>query len=120
MILEPFARPSRIADVTMLTMLTLDGLVVGVLSVFLTYFRIGDAAVPIGIAIALVGNSILVWLAARTTDTAWRWAPLLAWMVIVLVAGLSGPGGDVLLVTDWRAIGLLIGGVVGPALLGRR
>lgn len=119
MILEPLAKPSRGIDATLFAFLTLDGLLVGVLSVFLTYVRIDDTAVPIGIAVALVGNAILAWLALGTTDAPWRWAPLLAWMAVVLIAGLSGPGGDVLLVTDWRAIGLLIGGVVGPVVVAR-
>ncbi|MFW0792038.1 facilitated glucose transporter [Gordonia sp. CPCC 205333] len=111
---------SRFTDAALLVFLIADGFIVGVLSVSLTYLRVGDTAVPIGIAIAVVGNSMLVWLASRFTDSPLRWGPLLAWVVVLLVSGVTGPGGDVLLITNWRAMALLVGGVVGPAFLGWR
>ncbi|WP_040525061.1 hypothetical protein [Gordonia effusa] len=114
------SRFSRIVDAALLAFLIIDGFVVGVLSVTLTYLRIGDAAVPVGIAIAMVGNTLLVWLASRFTDSPLRWGPLLAWVVVLLVSGVSGPGGDVLLITNWRAMALLVGGVLGPVVLSWR
>lgn len=113
-------RFARTLDAALVALLIVDGFIVGLLSVFLTYVRIGDAVAPIGIAIALVGNTALVWLASRFTESSWRWGPLLAWMVVLLAAGFTGPGGDVVLVTDWRAIVLLLAGVAGPAVLGWR
>jgi hypothetical protein len=47
-------------------------------------------------------------------------APLLAWIVTVAWFGMFGPGGDVLLTADWRALLLFAGGALPSAIvLGR-
>lgn len=111
---------SDLIDRALFAVLVVDGFIVGVLSVFLTYTRIVDVPVPIGIAIALIGTTVLTWLASRLVDGPAKWLPLLAWFLVVIIGGFSGPGGDILLITDWRAIGLLLGGVVGPVVMSLR
>lgn len=47
-------------------------------------------------------------------------APLLAWIVAIAWFGMFGPGGDVLLTADWRALALFAGGALPAAVvLGR-
>jgi hypothetical protein len=48
-------------------------------------------------------------------------APLLVWLLCIGVFGLAGPGGDIVLVQDWRALLLLAGGSLPAAMaLGAR
>jgi hypothetical protein len=44
-------------------------------------------------------------------------APLLVWVLCVGIFGLSGPGGDQVLVPDWRALLLIVGGALPAALM---
>jgi len=47
-------------------------------------------------------------------------APLLAWIVTIAWFGMFGPGGDLLLVADWRSLLLFAGGALPAAItLGR-
>jgi hypothetical protein len=43
------------------------------------------------------------------------WIPLLVWVLTLLVVGLGGPGGDVVLLPDWRTPLLLGGGMLPGA-----
>lgn len=87
----------RVADRVLLGLLILDGLIVGVLSVGFVYLRIGGTAVPIAAVLAGLLNCLLLWLAAKYTDGPLRYGPLVAWLVVLVVAGMGGPGGDVML-----------------------
>jgi hypothetical protein len=68
---------------------------------------------------AVLSALILPWLVARAAEidsrTAVAAAPLLAWLLVVVVIGLWGPGGDVLLPATWQSL-LLLGGGVGSGL----
>jgi hypothetical protein len=47
-------------------------------------------------------------------------APLLAWAVTIVWFGMFGPGGDLLLIADWRSLLLFAGGALPAAIvLGR-
>lgn len=97
------------------------GVLVAVIEVLLLPVHVGTVAVPVGALAALVTNPVLVAAAGeRTTRTSVAAAPLGAWVLTVLATATSGPGGDVLLLGDWRALLLLVLGVVPAALvLGR-
>ncbi|QFZ16746.1 hypothetical protein [Saccharothrix syringae] len=78
--------------------------------------RLNDWPFPITVVPAVVTTPLLVALAsryARTTPGAA--SPLLVWMGTLLVFGLLGPGGDVLLLADWRTLLLFAGGVLPSA-----
>ncbi|MGV9825255.1 MULTISPECIES: facilitated glucose transporter [unclassified Gordonia (in: high G+C Gram-positive bacteria)] len=87
----------RILDRVLLGLLIVDGLIVGLLSVAFVYLRIDGVAVPAAAVGAGIGNCVLLWLAARQTDGPLRYGPLVAWLVVLVAAALSGPGGDVML-----------------------
>jgi len=90
---------------------------VAVLEVLYLPVHVGAVAVPVGALAAAVTNPVLVWAAAEGTDrTLVAAAPLGAWLLTLGVLVVPGPGGDVLLVGDWRALALIVLGVV-PATL---
>lgn len=84
-------------DRALLAFLTLDGLIVGLLSVAFAYQRFGGIALPVAALFAGIANAVLLWLAAGFTVSAWRFAPLAAWGLMLLLGGFPGPGGDVVL-----------------------
>ncbi|MFD7656028.1 hypothetical protein ACFV4N_18825 [Actinosynnema sp. NPDC059797] len=78
--------------------------------------RVNDWPFPIAVVLAVVTTPLLVRLASgyarRTSGAA---SPLLVWMATLLLFGLLGPGGDVLLLNDWRTLVLFAGGVLPSA-----
>lgn len=90
----------RAVDRVLLGLLIVDGLIVGVLSVAFAYLRVGGVAIPF----AAVGGGLLncqfLWLASRMTASGLRFLPLLAWLLVLVVAAMPGPGGDVALMPD--------------------
>lgn len=111
----------RVADRVLLGLLIIDGLIVGVLSVGFVYLRIGGTAVPIAAVLAGLLNCVLLWLAAKYTDGPLRYGPLVAWLVVLVVAGMGGPGGDVMLAlqgsTTLATLLLVIIGLGAPVIL---
>lgn len=108
-------------DRALLTLLIIDGFVVGVLSVAFAYLRFGGIAVPVAAIAAGLVNGVLLWLAAGYTDSPLRWGPMLAWLVALVIGSLPGPGGDVVLVPDGAlllptALLILIGAGIPAAL----
>lgn len=112
----------RVIDRVLLGFLIVDGLIVGLLSVGFVYLRVGGAAVPIAAVIAGLLNCVLLWLAAKYTDGPLRYGPLVAWLLVLAVAGMGGPGGDVMLAlqgsTTLATLLLVIIGLGAPVALG--
>ena len=102
-------------------LLSVYAVVFAVLEVLYTPVYIGAVPAPFGAVAAAVTNTGLVyaagWFTTRTLVVA---IPLLAWLVTVLILASGGPGGDVLVPGDWKAL-LLLGLGVLPAgvMLGR-
>lgn len=110
----------RPADRICLALLIVDGLLVGLLTVGFAYLRIDGVLAPIAAVVAGVANSALLWLAAGYTASPLRYAPLLAWVLVVVVAVMPGPGGDIALATAGSSTGptlLLLGAGLGLPLL---
>lgn len=98
--------------------LVLLGIITAVLEVLYLPVRVGAVPVPVGAVAAAVTNAVLVWAAGeRSLRLGVAAAPLGAWVLVVLGCAFSGPGGDVLLVDDWRALLLLVAGVVPASLV---
>lgn len=114
-------RSVQLPAVLEVVLLVALALLVAVLEVLYLPVHLGERAVPVGALAALVTNPLLVAAAGeRTTRTGVAAAPLGAWVLTVLLLTFPGPGGDVLLLDDWRALVLLVLGVVPAALvLGR-
>lgn len=113
----------RIIDRLLMVLLIVDGFVVGIMSVGFVYLRFGGVAIPVAAVLAGIVNCILLWIASSYTDGPVRWLPLLAWLVVLVIGGLPGPGGDVELLPSGSmmipTLLLLILGAGLPALLAR-
>jgi hypothetical protein len=103
-------------SLAVLGLLVLDGALLGVFGLVFTPLYAGPLPVPMG---ALLSALILPWLVMRAGEEDPRpgaaGAPLVAWMLVVGVVGLGGPGGDVLLPVTWQSL-LLVGGGLGAGL----
>ncbi len=77
--------------------------------------RLGDIPFLISVVLAAVTTPLLVTHAATLVPRKLATVPLLAWLVTLLVLGLGGPGGDIVLLADWRALVLLVAGALPAA-----
>ncbi len=102
----------------MIGLLGVYAVVFAVLEVLYLPLYIGSVAAPFGALGAALTNAGLAhfagWFTTRTSVAA---IPVLAWLVAVLIMASGGPGGDVLVPGDWKALllfglGLLPAGVV--------
>lgn len=87
--------------------LTVVGVALGLVSVLLVPLRHGGTLIWAAVAIAVVGAAALCRVGVLLTGRrAGGLVPLLAWLAVVYVLGLTGPGGDVLVPAD-PALGLV-------------
>lgn len=101
-----------------LAVLIFDGFLCGILSVLFLPTYLGSVPFPVSALLAGVANVMLLFAARKVADQPLAIAsPLIAWGVAILVCMLGGPGGDVLLLADWRTALLLLGGLVPPGVL---
>lgn len=118
--------PDRLtpARLLLLALLAFDAALFGLLELFFLPLRLdgvvlprlGDLPFPITIVLGAVTTPWLVSTTAKLVRPGLSWVPLLVWVLTVLVFGLLGPGGDILLVPDWRAL-LLLGASALPGAL---
>ncbi|GAB3871617.1 hypothetical protein GCM10029964_008390 [Kibdelosporangium lantanae] len=80
----------------------------------------GGLPFPITAVVALVTVPVLVSRAAKVSPRLLvAGVPLAGWLLVVIVSAFPGPGGDIVLVPDWRALLLLgCGGLSGAVALG--
>ncbi len=103
---------------TTLAVLIFDGFLCGVLSVFFLTAYLGPVPFPASALLAGIANVMLLFAARKVADTPLAiGSPLMGWGTGVLLCMLGGPGGDVLLLADWRTAFLLVGGLVPPGVL---
>lgn len=118
--------PDRLtpARLLLLALLAFDAALFGLLELFFLPLRLdgvvlprlGDLPFPITIVVGAVTTPWLVSTTAKLVRPGLSWVPLLVWVLTVLVFGLLGPGGDILLLPDWRAL-LLLGASALPGAL---
>jgi len=78
---------------------------------------IGDFPFPITALLAALTMPLLVSVASRLTSrVGLAAAPLLVGILTLGVFGLAGPGGDTVLIEDWRSLLLLAAGALPAAL----
>ncbi|MCF8571465.1 hypothetical protein L5G32_14425 [Gordonia sp. HY002] len=106
----------NVADRIELAVLTGCGVVLALLTVFFLNVRIGAVPVPFTVVIAAIGTTLLLRLAAGTTSSSWRYAPLVAWTAVVVIAAVPGINGNGPLIGDWRVLLLLLCGLGLPAM----
>ncbi len=108
----------------MLVVLCFDAFLLGLLELFFLPLRLdgivlpklGDAPFPVTVVLAVITTPLLVRTTAKVVQPSFSVIPLLVWVLVVLGMGVTGPGGDLVLVQDWRAL-LLIGGGALPGAL---
>ena len=108
----------------LLALLVADTVFFGLLELFFLPLRLdgnvlpklGDLPFPIMIVVGVLTTPWLVSTTAKLVRPSLSWVPLVVWVVTVFGFGLLGPGGDLLLVEDWRML-LLLGGSALPGAL---
>lgn len=105
-------------DRFVLGLLVFDGFLTAVLAVLFLPATVGGVALPLSAIAAGVVNVLLVRGARTVTGSVGRasW-PLLGWFAGFLVCMVGGPGGDRLLLADWRTLLLLALGLIPPVVL---
>ncbi|MFI7115608.1 hypothetical protein [Amycolatopsis sp. NPDC049868] len=117
---EPLTSRQRL----LLVLLTFDAFLLGLLELFFLPLRLdgivlpklGDAPIPVTAVLAVITTPLLVRTTAKVVRPTFSVIPLLVWVLVVLGMGMAGPGGDLVLIQDWRAL-LLIGGGALPGAL---
>lgn len=107
-----------------LVLLCFDAVLLGLLELFFLPIRLdgivlpklGDIPMPLTVVLAAITTPLLVTTTAKLVRPSFSVMPLLLWVLVVLGLGMTGPGGDLVLVQDWRAL-LLIGGGALPGAL---
>ncbi|WP_072805530.1 hypothetical protein [Rhodococcoides yunnanense] len=101
-----------------LAVLVFDGFLCGILSVLFLPAYLGPVPFPASALIAGAANVALLFAARKVAvRPAAIASPLIGWGAGILLCMFGGPGGDVLLLADWRTALLLIGGAVPPGIL---
>ena len=86
---------------------------------FLVFVRAYGHAVPVGIAVAAVGNVVLGTAGGRVLGSRWgQVGPGVVWLLIALQLGSSRPEGDLIITNSTRGLAfLLVGAVASVAVL---
>ncbi|WP_328405735.1 hypothetical protein [Nocardia sp. NBC_00403] len=98
-----------------ITLLVLDALITLALEVLYLPAYLDSVAFPLSAVLAGVINVLLV-MGVRTVTTRVGFAilPIAAWTFGFLLCSVTGPGGDIMLGSDWRTALLLFCGLVPP------
>lgn len=121
-------------DQLLLTLMLVNAVLLAMIELFFLPMRFDGRLLPelsflpapLSLLLAAVTTP---WLVSQTARLAARigapggfaGVPLGLWVLTVVVLGLTGPGGDLVLLQDWRGIGLLAAGMIPGALaLGMR
>lgn len=78
--------------------------------------KLGDFPIPITVVLAVLTTPWLVTQTSKLVRPGLSWVPLLGWVLTLMVIAVAGPGGDTVLVQDWRMLLLLGGGALPGAL----
>jgi hypothetical protein len=101
----------------LLVLLLVDAVLLATLELFFLPLRVhGTVPVPFTVVVAILTTPLLVVQAGRLVHPKAAFAPLALWVLTVVVLGLMGPGGDLVLIQDWRALLLIAGGALPAAL----
>jgi hypothetical protein len=111
----------------MLAVLVVDAVVLALVELLFLPLRfdgyvlpniLGGVPVPVSALAAALTTPWLVSVAGRLSPKLLvAAAPLFAWIVAVAVFGMFGPGGDLVLVADWRSLLLFACGALPSALV---
>lgn len=113
--------------VLMVVVLVVDAIVLAILELaflplrldgYLLPYALGGIPLPISALVAALTTPWLVSVAGSISPKLLVAAsPLIAWILAVAVFGLFGPGGDLVLIADWRSLLLFACGALPSALV---
>jgi hypothetical protein len=101
---EAWSGPSVVFDRVMLGLLVCAAVPVALLSVGFAPQRFFGEPIPVVAVLAGLANAVLLWLAAGFTGGVGRVAPLIVWLLTLMVAAMAGPGHDVVLPLDGTTV----------------
>jgi hypothetical protein len=109
----------------LLALLAFDAVLLGLLELFFLPLRLdgnllprlGDIPFPVAILLGMISTPWLVATTAKLVRPGLSWVPLAVWVLVILGVGLAGPGGDLVLLQDWRALVLLAGSALPAAMV---
>lgn len=79
---------------------------------------LGGFPFPVTVVVAALSTPWLVSLASKLSPRLGvAAAPFVVWLLVLGVVGLAGPGGDVVLIEDWRSLLLLACGALPTAVV---
>ncbi|WP_327093582.1 hypothetical protein OIE68_25385 [Nocardia vinacea] len=100
-----------------IAVLVLDALIALALEVLYLPTYINTIAFPLSAVLAGVVNVLLVMgVRSITHRVSAMFLPVAAWTLGFLTCSVTGPGGDIMLGSDWRTLLLLFCGLVPPLL----
>ena len=116
---------SRLIGWLAIALLVVDSVLIAMYELFWLPLRLpgslGGVAFPVAALAAAVTTPLLVRAAAKVAPRPGAaTAPLVAWLLTVLVLGVTGPGGDRVLPPDWRALLLMVAATVPGGLAAGR
>ncbi|MFI7678722.1 hypothetical protein [Actinophytocola sp. NPDC049390] len=110
-----------------LAVLVVDAVVLAVLELlflplrldgYVLPYALGGVPVPASAIVAALTTPWLVSVAGKLSPKLLvAAAPLLAWIIVVGVFGMFGPGGDLVLIADWRSLLLFACGALPSAVV---
>jgi hypothetical protein len=110
-----------------LAVLVVDAVVLAVLELlflplrfdgYVLPYALGGVPAPASALVAALTTPLLVSVAGKLSPKLLvAAAPLLAWIVVVAVFGMFGPGGDLVLIADWRSLLLFACGALPSAVV---
>ncbi|MEU7782657.1 hypothetical protein [Amycolatopsis sp. NPDC049159] len=112
MTVEPLTWEQRL----LLLVLVFDTVLLAIVELFFLPLRIGVVPLPVTVLVGAVTTPWLVSTTAKLVRPALSWVPLAVWVLVVFGVGMLGPGGDLVLIQDWRAL-LLLGASALPGAL---
>ncbi|UQE74068.1 hypothetical protein MYK68_15180 [Gordonia sp. PP30] len=80
----------------------------------------GPVPFPITAVVAGAANLGFLWLAGQYTSSGWRFAPIAAWAVVVIVAMIPGIGGNGAWIDGLPLILLFLLGLGAPSTIAAR
>lgn len=113
------------SDLLLYGLVALDAVLLAILELFYLPLRldgmllpeVGDVPIPLSVLLALITTPLLVAQASKLVRPLLAALPLGLWILTLLVLGLAGPGGDHVLINDWRILLLLAAGALPAAVV---
>ena len=100
---------------TVVAGLAVDAALLAMLELFYLTLAAGPVPLPVSAVVALVSTPWLVRRAGEQGGPGSAALPLVVWTLTIAVLGLAGPGGDVLLLSDWTSLALVVAGMIPAA-----